>query len=116
MRRVRCCITKEMGNLGENGFVRINGKYYKSKEIYNQFGREKEYKDKTFDFIKSNFLKCDTADAYLGKKIKDIKIQYEKLHNDLESKYEEIKNGIKSNNIMGDYKVISYIFKIIEIL
>ena len=115
MRLVRCCITKEMGNLGENGFVRINGKYYKSEEIYTQFGKEKEYKDKTFDFIKNNFLKSDVADSYLGKKIKDIKIQYEKIYNDLESKYEVIKSGIESNNIVGDYKIISYIFKIIEI-
>lgn len=115
MRLVRCCVTKEVGNLCEGGFVRINGKYYKSEEIYNQFGKEKEYRDKTFDLIKNNFLKSDIADPYLGKKLKDIKISYKKLYTDLEAKYETIINGVKDNNIFGDYKIISYIFKAIEI-
>lgn len=116
-RRVRCCVTKELGNASE--FIKIDGKYYKNQEIYEKY---KDEKDLTISIFKkfSEILGYEdgkipgSAGGIVMKKIKDSKLTKQELYNSLLDKEDYIKELFGKTNNYYDQQRIFGIFKIVE--
>jgi hypothetical protein len=111
MKNVKCCVTGEVGTI--DNFYKVGGKFYKSKEIYDEVNKDKNNRKLLHKIITEEFLNNDASTGgYLGKKLKDIKINSDVLviiFN--ENKDKLLRNIQKINNNMGK---INYIFKVIN--
>ena len=119
-RRVRCCVTKELGNASE--FIKIDGKYYKNQEIYEKYKDEKDITINIFKKI-SEILGYEdgkipgSVGGIAMKKIKESKLTKQELYNSLLDKEIYIKELFgKTTDHYYDKQRIFGIFKIIETL
>ena len=117
-RRVRCCVTKELGNASE--FIKIDGKYYKNQEIYEKYKDEKDITINIFKKI-SEILGYEdgkipgSVGGIAMKKIKESKLTRQELYNSLLDKEIYIKELFaKTTTHYYDKQRIFGIFKIIE--
>ena len=117
-RRVRCCVTKELGNASE--FIKIEGKYYKNQEIYEKYKYEKDITINIFKKI-SEILGYEdgkipgSVGGIAMKKIKESKLTKQELYNSLLDKEIYIKELFgKTTDHYYDKQRIFGIFKIIE--
>ena len=117
-RRVRCCVTKELGNASE--FIKIDGKYYKNQEIYEKYKDEKDITINIFKKI-SEILGYEdgkipgSVGGIAMKKIKESKLTKQELYNSLLDKEIYIKELFgKTIDHYYDKQRIFGIFKIIE--
>lgn len=117
-RRVRCCATKELGNASE--FIKIDGKYYKNKEIYEKCKNEEDITINIFKKI-SEILGYEdgkipgSVGGIAMKKIKESKLTKQELYNFLLDKENYIKELFGETTIhYYDQQRIFGIFKIIE--
>lgn len=116
-RMVKCNATKEIGD--SSGFIKIGNKYYKSKEVYEQYKSEQETNCKLIKKI-SELLGYDGytlggLGGLVGKKIKESTISKDELYNSLIEKEEYIKELFgEITDHYSDAQHILAIFKIIE--
>jgi len=108
---VKCNASGEMGENSE--FIYIEGKHYKSQEIYDKYKISSGYRKKIHKIIIEECLNNDKSMASLvGKKLKDTKSSYEDLFNVLQDRKVYIASKINGmNNMLGK---INYIFKVLE--
>jgi hypothetical protein len=116
-RTVKCAVTKEIGT--SDTFIKIDGKYYKSQEVYDEDHKQKELWSEIIRYICEDLLKYQKGQVFptlITKKLLELK------YYDREVILETIK--VKSNDILyqinqdGKFKddtgKIFYIFAIIK--
>jgi hypothetical protein len=115
-RVVKCQITHEIGNT--DTFVKINGKYYKSQDIYDQHKKTVELHKKIVDTIANEFLNYQQGQIFptmLNKKLKELDFYpNEVILQTIEKNYDNIKYWMGTKNFSNDIGKISYIFAIIK--
>jgi hypothetical protein len=115
-RAVKCQITHEIGNT--DTFVKINGKYYKSQEIYDDYKKQSYLHKRIVDIIANDFLDYQQGQIFptvLNKKLKELEFYpNEVILQTIEKNYDNIKYWMASKNFSNDIGKISYIFAIIK--
>ncbi len=116
-RRVKCKITGEIGN-SDTFYKADNGLYYKSKELYDEYKQEAEYRRKIIDFFCLELLgyeKGCTFPTILTKKLESLSAYSNKtiwatiLHKEEDLRYwASVEDKFKN-----DYGKICYLFVII---
>ena len=116
-RRVKCQITKEIGN-SDIFYKADNGLYYKSKELYEEYKTEAEYRRKIIDFFCIELLGYEKGCAFptvLTKKLESLSAYSNKtiwatiLYKEDDLRYWASVEGKFKN----DYGKICYLFVII---
>lgn len=115
-RKCKCQITGEIGTT--DTFVKINGKYYKSQEVYDQHKTNIELYKKIVNIIAEEFLNYDRNQVFptlLTKKLKELEFYpNEVILKTVEKNYETIKYWMNVKDFSNDVGRISYIFAIIK--
>lgn len=115
-RKVRCQITKEYGT--SDTFYKVGKKYYKSKEIYNEWYLEKTARQELIDIITRDFLDCESGQApppILFSEIKRLDFySYKTILHTVEVKYNEIMRAISNKEFEKVENKVKYIFGIIR--
>lgn len=113
-RQCKCNATGEIGTV--DTFVKINGKYYKSQEVYDKHVREQEFKKKVTDTIITDLLNLTEEDripTYIFKRYKDYKLYgYEILWETIR-RSNAVANTLNKNIKTRNGK-INYFFAIID--
>lgn len=112
MRKVKCRVTGECGYDCEF-YKADNGKYYKNKEVYDNWTIQKEYRPKIFYLINSNILnkKADNCGSLIGKLIKESGLEPKTLYESILKNVDYI-NGILKDSKENDSSKIYTIFSI----
>lgn len=117
-RRVRCSVTKELGDPSD--FIRVGNKYYKNQDVYNNYKKEKESFNKLYTKIAdllgySNGMMVGSTGGFVAKKIKDSSLSKDELYESLVEREEYIKELFgEITNHRSDNNYVLGIFKIIE--
>lgn len=115
-RKCKCQITGEIGTT--DTFVKINGKYYKSQEVYDQHKTKVEQYKKIINLIAEDFLNYDKNQVFptlLTKKLKELEFYpNEVILKTIEKNYDTIKYWMMTKDFNNDIGRISYIFAIIK--
>ena len=115
-RIVKCQITHEIGNT--DTFIKIDGKYYKSQEIYDNHKRNTDIYKKIIYIISSDFLGYQKGQSFptvLAKKLKELEFYpNEVILKTVENNYDNILYWMKNKEFSNDIGKISYIFAIIK--
>lgn len=92
LRAIRCRITGEYGTI-DTFYKAPDGKYYKSKEIYQHEKNEKKYRNKIISTINSKILTTtkSNCDSFIGKMIKESGLDNQTLYNQLNDRLDYIK-------------------------
>lgn len=119
VRKVKCNATKEYGT-SSDFYYADDGKYYKTKEIYEEYKIDKEYFEKFYMKIAEllGYTDCRIVGSTGGivrKKFKESKVPKDELYNSLLEKEEYIKElfGEITEHSTDNRRVLG-IFKIIE--
>lgn len=117
-RKVKCSATGEYGNLDE--FIRVGNKYFKSKEVYENYAKEKEALQKLYTKFAellgyTDGMMIGSTVAFITKKIKNSDLSKEELYDSMIEKEEYIKELFgEISNHYNDSKHVVSIFEIIE--
>jgi hypothetical protein len=115
-RKVKCQITHEIGS--SDVFVKINGKYYKTREIYDDYKRESDLHKKVVNIIANDLLNYQEGQVFpnvLYKKIKELEFYPNAvILQTVENNYDNIKYWMDRKDFDSDFAKISYIFAIIK--
>lgn len=119
VRKVKCNATKEYGT-SSDFYYADDGKYYKTKEIYEEYKIDKKYFEKFYMKIAEllGYTDCrmiGSSGGLIRKKFKESKIPKDELYNSLLEKEEYIKElfGEITEHHSDNGRVLA-IFKIIE--
>lgn len=112
MRKVKCRVTGECGYDCEF-YKADNGKYYKNKEVYDNWMIQKKYRPKIFYLINSNILnrKADNCGSLIGRLIKESGLEPKTLYESILKNIDYI-NGILKDSKENDSSKIYTIFSI----
>lgn len=114
-RKVKCQITHETGT--SDIFVKINGKYYKSQEIYDEYILNSDLHKKIVSIIVDELLNYQTGQVFptiLYKKLKELDFYPNSvILQTIENNYDNIKYWINKKDFDSEFGKISYIFAII---
>lgn len=112
MRKVKCMVTGETGYNYEF-YKAPNGKYYKTKEIYDHMISQRDYRGKIIQLINSKILNKNIGNcsSLIGKLINETGLECETIYNSILEKIEYIKDVLKDSN-ESDASKIYLIFKI----
>lgn len=112
MRTVHCKITGEIGS-SDTFYKAPNGKYYKTKEIYDKSVEDKEYVTKIFEFINRNILHMTfghgSNNALIMKQLNELGLDYKTVLSTLQENYESIQSYLSDKT---DSTIASKIFMI----
>lgn len=112
MRTVHCKITGEIGN-SDTFYKAPNGKYYKTKEIYDKSVEDKEYITKIFEFINRNILHMTfghgSNNGLIMKQLNELGLDYKIVLFTLQENYESIQSYLSDKT---DTTIASKIFMI----
>lgn len=112
MRTVHCKITGEIGN-SDTFYKAPNGKYYKTKEIYDKSVEDKEYITKIFEFINRNILHMTLGhgsnNGLIMKQLNELGLDYKIVLSTLQENYESIQSYLSDKT---DTTIASKIFMI----
>lgn len=112
MRIVHCKITGEIGN-SDTFYKAPNGKYYKTKEIYDKSVEDKEYITKIFEFINRNILHMTfghgSNNGLIMKQLNELGLDYKIVLSTLQENYESIQSYLSDKT---DTTIASKIFMI----
>lgn len=112
MRTVHCKITGEIGN-SDTFYKAPNGKYYKTKEIYDKSVEDKEYITKIFEFINRNILHMTfghgSNNGLIMKQLNELGLDYKIVLSTLQENYESIQSYLSDKT---DTTIASKIFMI----
>lgn len=115
-RKVKCAITGENGT--NETFIKIDTKYYKSQEIYDEDRRCKDLHKKIVDTILNDFLdyqKGQIPSSLLFKKLKELEFyDNEVILRTIEQQSDTIKYWMRTKGFQNDNGKISYLFAIIK--
>ena len=119
-RKVKCSATAEYGNFDE--FIRVGNKYFKNKEVYENYAKEKEIQIKLMVKIAELLGYKDgkmigSTGGFVMKKIKESTLSKQELYDSILEREEYIKDlfGEIDEHYSDSRHVIS-LFKIIEII
>lgn len=111
-RRVVCRVTGEVGT--SDTFVKINGKYYKSQEIYDDYCKEKNLRMKIIGKIYFDLLEYEPGQPFptiAAKKLSELNFySNEIILKTLESIIPSLKAIFRVKKFKDDNAKISYIF------
>ena len=116
-RRVKCQITKEIGN-SDIFYKADNGLYYKSKELYEEYKQEAEYRRKIIDFFCIELLGYEKGCMFptvLTKKLESLSAySYKTIWATILYKEEDLRYWASvEDKFKNDYGKICYLFVII---
>ena len=116
-RRVKCQITKEIGN-SDVFYKADNGLYYKSKELYEEYKQEAEYRRKIIDFFCIELLEYEKGCMFptvLTKKLESLSAySYKTIWATILYKEEDLRYWASvEDKFKNDYGKICYLFVII---
>ena len=115
-RKVKCVITGEYGT--SDTFVKINGKYYSSYEVYAEYVKSAEYWKKTVDLLACEFLGYKEGEPFptiLTKRLKSLDFyDNETIYRTVLYSEDAIKYSMQMKNFANDYSRISYIIAILR--
>lgn len=116
-RKVKCRITGEIGN-SDIFYKADNGLYYKSKELYEEYKQEAEYRRKIIDFFCIELLgyeKGCTFPTVLTKKLESLSAySYKTIWATILYKEEDLRYWASvEDKFKNDYGKICYLFVII---
>lgn len=115
-RRCKCQITKEFGNT--DIFIKIDGKYYKSQEIYDNHKKEQELRKEIIDIVLYDFLHYQQGQVFptiLTKKLKELDFYpNEVILKTIEVNSDNIRYWMDNKEFDSDYGKIAYMFAIIK--
>lgn len=116
-RQCKCQITGETGTT--NTFYKAdNGKYYKSKEVYDIWNKENENRKIVIERFAVDFLDYKPEQVFptvLIKKLKELEFYgYDIINLTIDKVYNSIQYAIQHKEFKSDVGKISYIFAIIK--
>ena len=116
-RKVRCHITGEYGT-SETFYKAKNGKYYKSKELYDTWNKENEDRKYVIGRFATEFLDYVPGQVFptiLTKKLKELEFYgYVVIKKTINKSYDSIQYALKTKEFKNEANKISYIFAIIK--
>ena len=115
-RKVRCAVTREYGT--SDTFIKIGNKYYKSQQIYDEYEKEKVYRQKILDMISFDFLDYSPGQTFPTLIVKQLKqldfYSKEVIYQTFLKCYDNIMYYLKNKDFKDDCAKIRYIFAIIK--
>lgn len=116
-RQCKCQVTGEKGTT--DAFYKAdNGKYYKSKEVYDIWNKENENRKKVIEKFAIDFLDYEPGQVFptvLTKKLKELEFYgYDVINRTIDKTYNSIQYAIQHKDFKNDIGKISYIFAIIK--
>ena len=116
-RKVKCQITGEWGT-SEIFYKADNGKYYKSKELYDVWNKENEDRKYVIERFATEFLDYVPGQVFptiLTKKLKELEFYgYDVINKTIDKSYDSIQYALRTKDFRNDVGKISYIFAIIK--
>ncbi len=116
-RRCKCQVTGEEGTT-DIFYKAENGKYYKSKEVYEVWNKENEDRKKVIEKFAVDFLDYKPGQVFptvLMKKLKELEFYgYDVINQTIDKTYNSILYAIQHKEFKNDVGKISYIFAIIK--
>lgn len=116
-RKVKCQITGEYGT-SETFYKANNGKYYKSKELYDVWNKENEDRKRVIERFATEFLDYVPGQVFptvLTKKLKELEFYgYDVINKTIDKSYKSIQYALRTKDFRNDVGKISYIFAIIK--
>lgn len=116
-RRCKCQVTGEEGTT-DVFYKAENGKYYKSKEVYEVWNKENEDRKKVIEKFAVDFLNYKPGQVFptvLMKKLKELEFYgYDVINQTIDKSYHSILYAIQHKEFKNDVGKISYIFAIIK--
>ena len=114
-RKVRCQVTGEYGT--NDTFYKVGRKYYKSKEIYDEWYLEKTAREKVIEIITRDFLGCEPKQSpppVLFSEIKRLEFYpYKTILHTVKTKYDDITRVVSTKEFKDAAAKVRYIFAII---
>lgn len=115
-RKVKCAITGKYGTSDE--FIKIDGKYYSSYEIYAEHVKSAEYWKKLVNILACDILGYESGQSFptlLTKRLKDLSFyDNEIIYRTVLYSEDAIKYSMKMKNFANDHARISYIMAILK--
>ena len=116
-RKVKCQITGEYGT-SDVFYKADNGKYYKSKELYDVWNKENEDRKHVIERFAIEFLDYVPGQVFptiLTKKLKELEFYgYDVINKTIDKSYDSIQYILRNKDFRNDVGKISYIFAIIK--
>lgn len=95
-----------------------DGKYYKTKELYEAWKKEKEDRKAVIERFAVDFLDYKTGQVFptvLTKKLKELEFYgYDVINRTIDKCYEAIQYSLRTKSFYNDVNKIAYIFAIIK--
>lgn len=116
-RKVKCKATGELGDADE--FVKIDGKYYKSQEVYDAMRRDKDFREQAMKIILYDFLHYEVGRPYptlLNKKYTELTSFYsnEVILETVKEVHDSLEECCERKDFSSEYGKIAYIFAAIN--
>lgn len=116
-RQCKCQVTGEKGTT-DTFYKADNGKYYKSKEVYDIWNKENEDRKNVIERFAVDFLDYKPGQVFptvLTKKLKELEFYgYNVINRTIDKAYNSIQYAIQHKEFKSDVGKISYIFAIIK--
>lgn len=116
-RQCKCQITGEKGTT-DTFYKADNGKYYKSKGVYDIWNKENEDRKNVIEKFAVDFLDYKPGQVFptvLTKKLKELEFYgYDVINRTIDKTYNSIQYAIQHKDFKNDVGKISYIFAIIK--
>lgn len=116
-RQCKCKVTGEKGTT-DTFYKADNGKYYKSKEVYDIWNKENEDRKNVIEKFAVDFLDYKPGQVFptvLTKKLKELEFYgYDVINRTIDKAYNSIQYAIQHKDFKNDIGKISYIFAIIK--
>ena len=116
-RKCKCQVTGENGTT-DTFYKADNGKYYKSKEVYDIWYKENENRKKVIEKFAMDFLNYKPGQVFptvLTKKLKELEFYgYDVINRPIDQTYDSILYAVQHKEFRSDVGKISYIFGIIK--
>lgn len=116
-RQCKCQVTGETGTT-DTFYKADNGKYYKSKEVYDIWNKENEDRKNVIEKFAVDFLDYKPGQVFptvLTKKLKELEFYgYDVINRTIDKVYNSIQYAIQHKEFKSDVGKISYIFAIIK--
>lgn len=115
-RKVKCQVTGEYGT--SDTFVKINGKYYKSQKIYDEWNRNNDLRRKIINVILVDIMKYDADQPFptiLVRRLKELEFySNEEILETITSLQEPLLWAMQNKAFASDRNRIEYIFGAIK--
>lgn len=115
MRKVKCCVTGEMGS--SDDFVKIDGRYYKSQAVYDEYQKDMEYYHKSIDMISDlmGYKPGQVFPTIVCKRLKELQFYgNECLYNTIIDNYKTCEWYMSNKGFTNDMQKSAYLFAIIK--